>query len=67
MFADNTKVFKTINSPHDQHTLQDDLNYLTPWSSQWLKMSPNKCKLMHLGKTVEQEHAYNLKVKNIAH
>ena len=34
MFADNTKVFKTINSPDDQHTLQNDLDYLVSWSSQ---------------------------------
>ena len=25
MFADDTKVFKMITSPHDQHTLQNDL------------------------------------------
>ena len=29
MFVDDTKVFKTINSPNDQHTLQNDLDYLT--------------------------------------
>ena len=32
MFAVDTKVFKTINSPDDQHTLQNDLDYLTSWS-----------------------------------
>ena len=30
--ADDTKVFKMINSPDDQQTLQDDLDYLTSWS-----------------------------------
>ena len=34
MFADDTKVCKMINSPDDQHTLQNNLDYLTPWSSQ---------------------------------
>ena len=29
MFAGDTKVFKTINSPDDQHTLQDGLDYQT--------------------------------------
>ena len=33
MFAHDTKVFKTITSPNDQHTLQNDLDYLTYWSS----------------------------------
>ena len=55
MFADDTKVFKTINSPNDQHTLQNDLDYLT------------SCNLMHVGKTIQQEYAYNLKIDNTAH
>ena len=32
MFADDTKVFKTMTSPNDQHTLQNDLDCLTSWS-----------------------------------
>ena len=68
MLAGDTKVFKTIISPDDQHTLQDDLDYLTYWSSQLLlRFHPDKCKMMHLEKTVEQEYAYNLNVDNIAH
>ena len=44
MFADDIKVFKTITSPNDQHTLQNDLDYLTSWSSKWLlRFHPNKC------------------------
>ena len=54
---------KTITSPHDQHTLQNDLDYLTSWSSKWLlKFHPDKCNLMHVGKTIQQEYAYNLKI-----
>ena len=63
MFADDTKVFKTITSPDDQHTLQDDLDYLTSWSSQWLlRFHTDKCR----GK-IRQEYAYTLKVDNTAH
>ena len=29
IFADDTKVLKTITSPNDQRTLQNDLDYLT--------------------------------------
>ena len=66
MFADDTKVFKTITSPHDQHTLHNDLDYLT--SSKWLlRFHPYKCNLMHEGKTIQQEYAYNLKIDNTAH
>ena len=44
IFADDTKVFKMISSPDVQHTLQDDLDYLTSWSSQWLlRFHPDKC------------------------
>ena len=63
IFADDTKVFKTINSPNDQHTLQNNLNYLTSWSSKWLlRFHPDKCNLMHIGKTIQQGYAYNLKI-----
>ena len=58
MFVDDTKVFKMITSPNDQHTLQNDLDYLTSWSSKWLlRFHPDKCNLMHIGKTIQQEYA----------
>ena len=51
MFADDTNVFKTINYVHDQHTLHNDLDCLTSWSSKWLlRFHPDKCNLMHVGK-----------------
>ena len=50
MFVDDTKVFKTITSPDDQHTLHNDLDYLTSWSSKWLlRFHPEKCNLVHVG------------------
>ena len=68
MFADYIKVFKTITIPNDQHTLQNDLDYLTSWSSKWLlRFHPVKCNVMHVGKTIQQEYAYNLKIDNTAY
>ena len=68
LFADDTKVFKPINSPNDQHTLHNDLDYLTSWSNKWLlRFHPDKCNLMHVGKTIQQGYAYNLKIDNTAH
>ena len=68
LFVLYIQVFKTIASPHDQHTLQNDLNYLTSWSSKWLlSFHPDKCNLMHVGKRTQQEYAYNLKIDNTAH
>ena len=64
---DDTKVFKMITSPNDQHTLQNDLDYLTSSSSKCLlRFHPDKCNLMHIGKTIQQEYAYNLKIDNTA-
>ena len=46
----------------------DDLDYLTSWSRQWLlRFHPDKCNLMHVGKTLQQEYAYNLKIDNYEH
>ena len=43
MFADDTKVFKTITSPNDKHTPHNYLDYLTSWSSKWLlRFHPDK-------------------------
>ena len=68
MIADDTNIFITITSPNDQHTLQNDFDYLTSWSSKWLlRFHPDKCNLMHIGKTIQQEYAYNLKIDNTAH
>ena len=62
MFADDTKVYKVINSPDNQYRLQDDLDYPSYWSSQWLlRFHPDKCNLMHVRKSIQQEYAYNLK------
>ena len=42
--------FKTINNPADQHTLQDDLDYLTSSSSKLLlRFQSATCKLVHIG------------------
>ena len=53
---------------YDQHTLQNDLDYLTSWSSKWLLMyHPDKYNLMYVGKTILQEYAYTMKIDNTAH
>ena len=68
MFADDTKVFRTIETPIDQHYLQDDLNQLTQWSRKWLlKFHPDKCKVMHIGKAKTGEYRYTLNVNSVNH
>ena len=50
-FADDLKVFRTIESAHDQEVFQSDLNRLLEWSEKWqMKFNLSKCKTMHIGR-----------------
>lgn len=50
IFADDTKVFKAIESLADNISLQSDLDKLMKWSSEWqLPFNVSKCKIMHYG------------------
>ena len=51
MFADDTKIFRSISSKEDAKNLQQDLNTLEQWSSKWgLKFNSEKCHILTLGK-----------------
>ena len=51
IFADDTKLFKTISQIKDQRELQEDLIALAAWSKKWqLPFNEIKFKLMHYGK-----------------
>ena len=68
MFSDDTKVFRTIKTNDDQCILQDDLDELTAWSTKWLlTFHPDKCKIMHLGKPMEDQFKYTLHDGTIRH
>ena len=68
MFADDTKLFRTITTNDDQCILQDDLEELTAWSTKWLlTFHPDKCKVMHLGKPLEEQIKYTLHDGSIIH
>ena len=50
LFADDTKVWKIIDSVDDQKVLQKDLDNMMAWSRIWLLwFNPEKCKIMHIG------------------
>ncbi len=50
IFADDTKIYRTINDIRDKILLQEDLNKLHQWSVKWqLKFNVTKGKVMHLG------------------
>ena len=49
-FADDTKVFRKIQSEDDYLKLQQDLDNLFLWSCEWqLGFNVDKCKVLHIG------------------
>ena len=61
VIADDTKIVNIIKSPEVQDIFQNDLDSLSAWSDKWLlKFHPEKCKVMHLGKTENTEFFYKL-------
>ena len=53
MYADDTKVYREIDSDTDVQTLQEDLRIMSEWSNKWLlKFHPQKCTTMKIWSTV---------------
>ena len=51
MFADDTKLIRSIQSIADHILLQADLDCLLKWCERWqLNFNISKCKLIHYGK-----------------
>ncbi|XP_072178279.1 uncharacterized protein [Diadema setosum] len=49
LFADDCMIYKTIKSEADAHILQQNLDALQCWETDWLmQFNPNKCKVLHL-------------------
>ena len=50
MFADDTKIFRKIQSQSDFLQFQQDISNLFAWSVKWqLKFNVSKCFIFHLG------------------
>ena len=61
LFADNTKIYSTVNTPADNKIPQDDINKLHLWSKKWLlKFNESKCKDVHFGTTNEYKYYMNV-------
>ena len=51
MFANDTKIFRTLKNKSDCEILQANLDNLIDWSNRWyLTFNTSKCKRMHIGK-----------------
>ena len=60
IFADDTKIYRTIQTPNDADILQMDIDSLTSWADTWqMRFNPGKCKLLHLGRS-NPEHSYEM-------
>ena len=61
LFADDTKLYRSIVVPDDSLLLQRDLDALVHWSDTWqLPFNEAKCKFLHFGRT-SQQSAYTMR------
>ena len=50
MFADDTKVARTIEKPEDGDKMQEIINNLVEWAKKWkMEFNVKKCKVIHVG------------------
>ena len=61
IFADDTKVFKTILTIQDAEDLQTDIDRLALWAKTWqLPYNELRCKTIHYGKNnINHNHKMN--------
>ena len=62
LFADDSKIWRTIDSQEDIRTLQEDLQTMHQWSKQWLlEFHPDKLKHLHLARdNTDPDYSYHL-------
>ena len=49
-FADDTKLYRKVNTDGDKQHLQNDLDRLVKWSEKWQMFNFGKCKCLHTGR-----------------
>ncbi len=60
MFADDTKVYRRIQTKSDCQELQNDLNNLAAWSKQWLlNFNATKCVALRIKNAVKYVYTLN--------
>ena len=59
IFADDTKVYNTVQNQENVCNLQNAIDELYMWTQKWLlKFNKEKCKILHLGKNNPQNKYY---------
>ena len=70
LFADDTKIFKEVDSIIDSLTIQNDIYELEKWSNDWLlQFHPDKCHVLTIGKftNIKHAHPYTLNGNQLEH
>jgi len=50
MFADDTKIYRSVSTLHDHEDFQHDLDNLCHWADTWqMAFNSGKCKVLHIG------------------
>ena len=59
LYADDTKIYQAVNNSKDAEIFQENIRLLWKWSIEWqLHFHPDKCHILHLGKTNINHHYY---------
>jgi hypothetical protein len=65
LFADDAKLYKHITCENDCEVLQNSIQALQEWSDNWLlKLNVSKCKVLSVGRDVENSFIYSLNQSN---
>ena len=63
LFADDTKIMRTITTREDACTLQNDIDSLQHWSHKWLlNFNADKCHVLTIGKFENIRHTHRHKI-----
>ena len=61
IFADDSKLYRSVRLPADPLALQEDLDAAVRWADKWqLVYNASKCKVLHIGRP-NRHHVYTLK------
>ena len=54
LFADDTKLYRTIVDKNNETILQNDIDQIAAWSEKWqIPFNVNKCKVLKVGKNYQ--------------
>lgn len=66
LYADDAKVYCSINSPDDETKLQNDIKRLEEWSSKWLlRFHPEKCSMLRVALKERPKNTYLMHDSNL--